>query len=53
MEVEGLDNVSVAVKDGKVTLNGSVPEWDISFDIEDTARYTSGVADVRNNLTVD
>ena len=53
MEVEGLDNVAVEVKDGKVTLRGSVPEWAISFDVEDTARYTAGVVDVKNNLTVD
>jgi osmotically-inducible protein OsmY len=53
MEVEGLDNVKVEVKDGKVRLSGSVPTWSISFDIEDTARYTAGVVDVKNNLAVD
>ena len=53
MEVAGLDNVKIEVKDGKVTLTGSVPSWSISFDVEDTARYTSGVSDVKNKLTVD
>lgn len=53
MEVKGLGKISVEVKEGKVTLNGAVPSWDVSFDIEDTARYTAGVADVKNNLTVD
>jgi osmotically-inducible protein OsmY len=53
MEVEGLENVKVEVKGGKVTLTGSVPEWSISFDVEDTARFTAGVVDVKNKLIVD
>jgi len=53
MEVTGLDNVKVEVKDGVVKLTGSVPTWSTSFDIEDTARYTSGVVDVKNRLSVD
>jgi osmotically-inducible protein OsmY len=53
MEVEGLGNIDVKVKDAKVTLTGSVPTWAISFDIEDTARYTAGVVDVTNKLAVD
>ena len=53
MEVEGLDNIKVEVKDGVVTLTGLVSTWAISFDIEDTARFTSGVVEVKNKLTVD
>lgn len=53
MEVEGLINIKVDVADGVVTLSGEVPTWSISFDIENTARYTSGVAEVKNNLVVE
>jgi osmotically-inducible protein OsmY len=53
MEVEELNNIKVEVKDGKVTLSGPVPTWSISFDIEDTARYTSGVVEVKNLLSVE
>ncbi len=53
MEVRSLSNVTVEVLDGIVTLSGSVPTWSTSFDIEDVARYTSGVVEVKNNLTVD
>ncbi len=53
MEVIGLDKLQVEVKEGVVTLSGTVPTWDIAFDVEDTARYTGGVTDVKNNLKVD
>jgi osmotically-inducible protein OsmY len=53
MEVEGLNNIKVDVVNGVVTLSGEVPTWSISFDIEDTARFTSGVTEVKNNLTVE
>ncbi len=53
MEVKGLENLQVEVKEGVVTLSGSVPTWDTAFDVEDTARYTGGVTDVKNKLTVE
>jgi osmotically-inducible protein OsmY len=53
METGGLENVQIRVKDGIVTITGSVPTWSTSFDIEDTARYTAGVVGVKNHLAVD
>jgi osmotically-inducible protein OsmY len=53
MEVEGLNNLKVDVNEGIVSLSGTVPTWSIAFDVEDTARYTAGVIDVKNNLAVE
>jgi osmotically-inducible protein OsmY len=53
MEVKGLEKIKVEVAEGKVTLAGSVPTWSTSFDIEDTARFTTGVVEVKNFLTVE
>jgi osmotically-inducible protein OsmY len=53
MEIDGLENVKVEVKNGRVTLSGSVPDWDTSFGVEDTARFTAGVVDVKSKLIVD
>ena len=53
MQVKGLEHLDIQVENGKVTLSGSVPTWTTSFNVEDTARYTSGVVDVKNNLTVE
>jgi osmotically-inducible protein OsmY len=53
MEVEGLQNLKVEVNEGIVTLKGTVPTWSIAFDVEDTARYTAGVIDVKNDLAVE
>ena len=53
MEVPGLDRLQIKVNRGVVKISGTVPTWSISFDVEDTARYTAGVIDVINNLTVD
>jgi osmotically-inducible protein OsmY len=53
MEVKGLEKLKVEVNEGVVTLSGTVPEWSIAFDVEDTARYTAGVTDVRSQLAVD
>jgi osmotically-inducible protein OsmY len=52
MEYVTTDDIKVTVKNGVVTLTGSVSTWDLSFDIEDTARYTTGVTGVKNNLSV-
>jgi osmotically-inducible protein OsmY len=53
MEVDGLENIQIDVKDGVVTLSGTVPTWDTAFDLEDTARYTGGVIDVQSKLEVE
>lgn len=45
--------VSVAVKDGKVTLEGSVPTRNMKHEIEDLADYTAGVQDVDNRVRVE
>lgn len=45
--------IKVSVVDGVVTLSGEVSTWSTSFDIEDTARYTSGVVGFKNNLLVE
>jgi osmotically-inducible protein OsmY len=53
MEVKGLEKLNLEVKGGVVRISGSVPTWDTAFDVEDTARFTAGVKDVKNKLTVD
>jgi len=53
MEYVPSDTVRVEVKNGVVTLSGSVSTWDLAFDVEDTARYTAGVIDVKNQLNVE
>jgi osmotically-inducible protein OsmY len=53
MDVDGINAINVKVKNGIVTLSGSVPTWSTAFDIEDTARYTSGVIEVKNVLSVE
>jgi osmotically-inducible protein OsmY len=53
MEEPGLDKLSVEVKDGVVALSGRVPTWTAYFDVEDTARFTAGVVDVKNNLEIE
>lgn len=52
MEVDGLENIQVEVKEGVVYLAGSVPTWDTAFDVEDTARFTASVIDVKNDISV-
>ncbi len=53
MEVDGVDNLDVQVKEGVVTLKGSVPTWDTYLDVDYTARFTTGVVDVKNKIAVD
>jgi osmotically-inducible protein OsmY len=47
------DCVNVKVKDGKVTLSGSVPDWAGYYAAYDAARYALNVVDVVNNLKVE
>jgi osmotically-inducible protein OsmY len=53
LDIRDMKNIDVMVKDGVVTLSGSVPTWTTAFDIEDIARYTSGVVDIKSNLSVE
>jgi osmotically-inducible protein OsmY len=53
MAVKELNKIKVDVSDGVVTFSGSVPTWDIYFDIEDTARYTAGVTGIKNELIIE
>lgn len=43
-------DVEVEVKDGVVTLSGSVPSWSASWAAEQDASRTAGVVDVKNEL---
>jgi osmotically-inducible protein OsmY len=47
------DAIRIDVRNGVVTLTGTVPTWALYLDIENTARYTHGVADVKNRLVVE
>ena len=47
-----VNDVDVKVSDGTVTLSGEVPSWTARSAAYECARYTSGVFDVRNNLTI-
>lgn len=46
------DDVNVRVREGDVTLTGSVPNWDARKAAEESASYTNGVKDVKNCLVV-
>ncbi len=45
--------VTVSVKEGRVTLEGSVPTRSMKHAIEDLADYTAGVQDVDNRIRVE
>jgi osmotically-inducible protein OsmY len=47
-----VDNIDVEVKEGIVTLTGTVPNWYGFLAAHDAALYTPGVVDVENYLTV-
>ena len=46
------DDINVTVKDGVVTLTGTVPSWTARRSAFDAALYTTGVVGVENRLTV-
>jgi osmotically-inducible protein OsmY len=45
--------MDIEVGDGVVTLRGTVPDYAAYHAAEDAARYTTGVIDVRNHLTME
>jgi hypothetical protein len=54
MDISEIDvsDVSIDVHDGHVTLEGTVPQRGMKYDIEDIAATTLGVTDVENNIRV-
>lgn len=48
-----VENVDVKVSDGKVTLAGTVPSFTAWSAAYDSARYTAGVKDVEDRLTIE
>jgi len=55
MLADGIDSseVTVSVKDGRVSLEGTVPTRGMKHAIEDLADYTAGVTDVDNRIRVE
>lgn len=47
-----VENISIEVKDGKVTLTGTVPERHMKHRVEDIASMCTGVKDVENQVRV-
>jgi len=48
-----ISRVNVEVNNGVVTLTGAVSDYAAFRAVEDAARYTSGVLEVNNNLTIE
>lgn len=48
-----VNNITLKVENGTVTLSGIVPTWSLFIAMEDTARFTGGVTGVRNLLIVE
>ncbi len=46
------DDVTVRVRNGHVTLTGTVPSWAARESAHDAAAYTAGVVDVENRILV-
>lgn len=47
-----ISTINVEVENGIVTLSGTVPSWSARRIVRDTARFTAGVIDIRDNLLV-
>lgn len=48
-----VDDVTVKVKNGVVTLLGTVPDWNAYDAAMDAARYTAGVTDIKDELIIE
>jgi hypothetical protein len=55
MLADGIDSseVSISVKEGRVSLEGTVPTRSMKHQIEDLADYTAGVTEVDNRIRVE
>ena len=47
-----IEDVDIRIDDGVVTLSGTVPIWDARRAAVNAAKFTKGVIDVRDDLTV-
>ena len=47
-----VDDVNVTVENRTVALNGTVPNWSAKRAAYDTARYTAGVKEVKDQVAV-
>jgi osmotically-inducible protein OsmY len=47
-----VDDINVTVEEGTVTLTGAVPSWSSKRAAYDSARYTLGVKEVKDQITV-
>ncbi len=47
-----VDDIDVTVENGTVTLNGAVPTWTAKRAAHDVARFTLGVKEVKDRITV-
>ena len=47
------ENIDVIVKDGEVTLSGSVSDWNAYRAVLDAAEFTPGVKDVKDHLIIE
>lgn len=50
--VADLNKVKVEVKNGEVTLSGTVPSWYVWSSVYDAAQYTAGIIDVHDELEI-
>lgn len=48
-----IDDVNIKVKDGVVSISGSVPNWNAYDAAMDAVRFTAGVIDIDDNLIIE
>lgn len=47
-----VDAVDIKVKHGEVTLSGKVPSWSAYVSVYDSAKYTPGVIDIKDDIFI-
>ena len=47
-----VDDIDVFVEDGTVTLAGTVPSWTMKWAAYNTARYTQGIIEVKDQINI-
>jgi osmotically-inducible protein OsmY len=50
--VADLNQISIEVEDGEVTLSGTVPSWYVWSSVYDAVQYTAGVVDIHDELSI-